>query len=428
MDAKTRPLAWGLLILAGAVACAIRAAGQDLSALLPEGVPGFTSWIGTQKNPDPAWQPLGIRAGTFTLFPQVTESVGYDSNALASTPPAASAQIGTHASLQAKSDWRQDQAGALLSIDNLQTPGQPAQARTDWTASAGGAVHFGNDALTLGFAHVSTHEDRTALDALPTDAPIPYSVEDLRLSYAVSLGRLTITPSLDTALIRYGEASLFGQPVPQAYRDRNLVTFGIAADYQSAPGNDLMLVARGLSSHYVAPQPDTPTRDSTGWEILGGIDERLDDLWRFRVLAGWQQRFFASSAFRNHGAVVAEADAIWSPTRLIDVTFTLSRTIEDAAQELTAAYVATAARLSVGYQWRRNIWLNGSAAIGRAVYLDSSDTQTVASIGGGVTWWLNRRINLGVSETVTALRGTAPPPSSGSYTRSVSLLSVGFGL
>jgi hypothetical protein len=166
MDAKMRPLAWGLLLFGTAIVCAIKAAGQDLSALLPPGVPGFASWIDAQKNPDPAWQPLGLPAGTFTLFPEVAASTGYDSNILATNPAAGSALLGTHAQLLAKSNWQTDQLGAFTSIDNLLTPGEPNQGRTDWTASMGGVKQFRDDALTLGFAHFSAHEDRTALDAL----------------------------------------------------------------------------------------------------------------------------------------------------------------------------------------------------------------------------------------------------------------------
>jgi hypothetical protein len=428
MDAKMRPLAWGLLLFGTAIVCAIKAAGQDLSALLPPGFPGFTSWIDAQKNPDPAWQPLGIPAGTFTLFPEVAASTGYDSNVLATNPPGGSALLETHAQLQAKSNWQTDQLGAFASIDNLLTPAEPNQGRTDWTASIGGVKQFRDDALTLGFAHFSEHEDRTALDALPTDAPIPYSVEDFRASYALSLGQLTLTPSLDVMLYRFGEATILGVPVSQAYRNRDVVQFGITADYQTAPGRDLIAVAQGLVSDYTAPQPGAPTHNSTGWQVLGGIDQTLDGVWRLRLLGGWQERLFSSPAYQDHGALVAEGDVIWSPTKLIDVTATLSRTIEDAAQESTAAYVATGIRLAAGYQWRRNVWLDAWAGFDRAAYVDTNDKQTAASLGVAATWWLNRRINLNLSETVTALRGHAPPPSSGSYTRSVSLLTLGFGL
>ena len=423
-----RPLTWRLLLFGAVIVYAIKATGQDLSSLLPPGVPGFNTSIGAQKNPDPAYHRLGIPGGTFTLFPEVAASTGYDSNILAASPAAGSALIGTHAELLAKSNWQTDQLGAFASIDNLLTPNEPNQGRTDWTASIGGVKQFQDDALTLGFAHFSTHEDRTALDALPSDAPIPYSVENFRASYALPLGPLTLTPSLDAMLFRFGQASILGVPTSQAYRNRNVVRLGITADFRTAPGRDLIAVAGGLVSEYTAPQPGTPTRNSTGWEILGGIDQTFDGVWRIRLLGGWQERLFSSPAYRDHGAPVAEGDVIWSPTKLIDITATLSRTIEDAAQEGTAAYVATGLRLAAGYQWRRDVWLNAWAGLDRAAYVGSNDKQTAASLGAAATWWLNRRINLNLSETVSELRGHAPPPSSGSYTRSVSLLTLGFGL
>ncbi len=48
-----RPLALGLLVVGGAIAWAINAAGQDIAVLLPDGVPGFAAVIRPNKTPDP---------------------------------------------------------------------------------------------------------------------------------------------------------------------------------------------------------------------------------------------------------------------------------------------------------------------------------------------------------------------------------------
>lgn len=165
-----------------------------------------------------------------------------------------------------------------------------------------------------------------------------------------------------------------------------------------------------------------------GWELLAGVDNRLDAVWRVRILAGWQQRDFSSPAFSSHGALAAEADAVWSPTPLINVTGSLTRSIEDAAQESASGYIATSARLSVDYQWRRNVWLDGSVALQHAAYLNFDGAQTGAAFEVGATWWINRRMTLNATETVSTVRGEAPPPSLGNTTRSISLISIGLGL
>lgn len=423
-----RPLALSLLVVGGAIAWAISAAGQDIAVLLPDGVPGFAAAIRPNKSPDPEFQQLGIRSGDLLILPRLSEALGYDSNVLASSPPSGSLTIGTHASVQATLNRADQTIGGFLSIDNLQTPALPAQAQTDATASVGGAFRLGQDTLTLGYAHLFAHQDRTALDALPSDTPIPYNVNDLRADYALKLNRLTLTPNIELSSYRFGNATVFGSSVSQTYRDRDVLQYGLTGSYDTGGGHNVVVVARGLSSLYTDQPANQPSHNSLGWELLAGIDHRSDSVWRFRLLAGWQQRNFANSAFASHGALAAEGDVVWSPTPLIDVTATLSRTIEDAAQEGTSGYIASAARLTIDYRWRRNVWLDGSAALQHAAYLGSSDTQTGVALEAGITWWINRRLTLAATETVSAVRGQAPPPSIGNTTRSVSLVSIGFGL
>ena len=203
---------------------------------------------------------------------------------------------------------------------------------------------------------------------------------------------------------------------------------GLTGSYETSPDRNIVVVARGLSSLYTDQPAGQPSHDSLGWELLAGIDDRLDAVWRVRILAGWQQRDFSSAAFQSQGALAAEADAVWSPTALIDVTGSLTRTIEDATQESASGYIATAARLAVDYQWRRNVWLDGSATLQHAAYLNFDGAQTGAAFEVGATWWINRRMTLNATETVSTVRGLAPPPSLGNTTRSISLVSIGFGL
>lgn len=423
-----RPLAFGLLIIGGAIAWAIKAAGQDIATLLPDGLPGFPTALRPAKTPDPEFQQLGIRSGDLLILPRLTEALGYDSNVLGGPNAQGSVALGTNASVQAKVDRQNETVGSFVSIDNLQTPELPGQARTDATASLGGAFHFGQNTLTLGSAYFFAHEDRTALDALPSDAPIPYQLADLRADYAVKLNRVTLTPNIELQLYRFGNASIFGSTVSQSYQNRNVIQYGLTGTYETAPDRNFVVVARGLSSLYTDQPTGQPTHDSLGWELLGGVDDRLDGVWRVRLLGGWQQRDFSNSAFSSHGALAAEADVVWSPTSLIDVTGSLARSIEDAAQESASGYIATAARLSMDYQWRRNVWLDGSVSLQHAAYLNFNGAQTGAAFEVGATWWINRRMTLNATETVSTVRGEAPPPSLGNTTRSISLISIGFGL
>ena len=162
---------------------------------------------------------------------------------------------------------------------------------------------------------------------------------------------------------------------------------------------------------------------------LGGIDYG-GTIWNVRLLAGWEQRDFAASQYRAHGAPVAEADVVWSPSGLTTITGTLARTIEDAAQEGVAGYTYTVARLAIDHEYLRNVLLHGAASVQHANFLQGGGVQTLYTLDAGVTWLMNRRMRLSATEAFTDLNSTAgqSAPSNGGYVRNVMLLTLGFGL
>src|SRR5271163_3206374 len=117
MGPKTPRLGWSLLVAAGAFGWAAGARSQDLSGYFPQGVPGYdtTPGVTVQSRARPLYDPIGVRAGTFVLYPQVDLGFGYDSN-LFGTAPIPGRHLGswlfdTGASVRASSDWGRDSLG-----------------------------------------------------------------------------------------------------------------------------------------------------------------------------------------------------------------------------------------------------------------------------------------------------------------------------
>src|SRR6185437_9496311 len=106
---------------------------------------------------------------------------------------------GTRPSLRVGSGWSRHALGAYVAADGRRYLDAPAQSRTDWTVSAGGALDIGRDRLTLSAAHLAQHEDRTQLGALATDRPLAFRLDDARASYDVTAGRWTVTPSVQVS-------------------------------------------------------------------------------------------------------------------------------------------------------------------------------------------------------------------------------------
>ena len=408
------------------------ARAQDLIArYLPADVPGFATAPGVTvaSRLRPLYQPRGVRFGLIMAHPRLDLGVGYDSDATGLPGGKGSWVTDTAPSLALGAAWDRDSIGAFLSLDDRRATGQPTADRTDWTAAAGAQLRAGAQTLHLAAARLSSHQDASEVGALPTDRPVPFTLTTLRAADRIRLGLLSLTPTMDLAAWRFGAASLGGVPVAQTYRDRDVLQGGVTARYILAPRQSAVLVLRGLHARYTAPEPGAPSRDSTGLLALAGIDDASDGLWHYRLLLGWERRAFAAAQYRTHSAPVIEAQLAFSPDGMTTLTATLSRRIEDAAQEGVAGYTATSAGLALDREVRRNLLLHASAALTHAAFLQGGGTETGTTLAASVTWLLNRRMRVVAGERLTTLHAAAAPgtPEQGDTLRSVSLLTLGFG-
>jgi hypothetical protein len=423
---KVAALALGCGLIGGSAAAAW------LDTLFPAGVPGYGTepgvTVASRLRPDT--QPEGVPAGAFLLRPIWEQSIGYDSNVFGGSVPRGSWVVDSRPSLLAASDWSRDAVGAYVSADDRRDLGASAQNRTDWTASLGGSLDIGRDRLTLAVAHIDSHQDRTELDALPTDRPVPFRVDDIRVSYAWLSGGWTVTPNLEAASWLFGNTSILGAPVGQAYRDRTVLQGGTTVSYALAPQRNLVFVTRAIGQDYTHPSPGAITQNSTGYQALGGFDYADDAVWRYRLLLGAEHRTFAAAAFPARTAAIAEGEITWMPSGLTTVTATFTRSMEDAAQEGVAGFTYTTGKLALDHELRRNLLLHAYTGLQHADFLQGSTQQTSVTLGVGATWLMNRRVQLSATYDFTGQRGsgTATLPISGDYMRSLALLTLRFGL
>jgi O-antigen/teichoic acid export membrane protein len=431
--AALRAVGLAVAVLAIVLACPSGARADDIADYFPPGVPGYDTWRGVTvaSRLHPLTDPPGIHAGDFLIRPALEEGIGYDDNVLGGTRRQGSWDVVTRPSVLIGSDWSRDSVGAYLSLDDTRYLELPRQDRTDWTASLGGAIDIGRDRLSLAVSHMSLHESRTDIDAIAADAPIAYRLDDARAAYALNLNRLSVTPNIDVSAYRYQATTILGVPTSQASRDRDVVRGGLTLRYELAPDRGLLLLTRATGTRYTVAQPGSPSRDSTGYEMLAGLDYDYDGIWRWRLLAGWEQRDFAARRqYGAHAAPIVEAGAIWTPTGLTTLIATLSRSIEDAAQEGVGGYTLTSAKLSLDHEYLRDVLLRASAGVQTASYTQGGGNQTALTLGTGATWLLDRNIRLSATYGFTVLDGTRNPALavSGRSIGNVVMLTVRFAL
>jgi hypothetical protein len=417
------------------------------------GVPGYGQAPGvtvlSRSRPD--YDPLGVRVGDFVIRPEVNEGIGFNSNVLGTSPAKGSFDIDSQGSVRVNSDWGRNSLGGEITVDDRRLPSESIENRTDWSGTLGGTYEFGRDVLTIAGSHFSLHQDPTGIDAqqftvpgLFTTNPIPYTLDDVRASYAATFGRFGLTPDVDYERLRFSSLKLIGLngvavpapvggtiagvPISQSYRDRDILEGGVTGRYEFAPLRDALLVVRDVNTNYNSSQAAAfgPSRSSNAVEVLAGLDYVADAVWRYRALIGYESRDFDSRQYKTHAAPIVEANVIWQPTGLTTVTGRLLRTIEDAADESVSGYDYTSARLSVDHEYARNILLSGYLGAQRADYLQTTNNETYYGAGAGVTWLVNRNVRLTATDDVTQRESSSN--FGPNYFQNVTMLQIRLGL
>jgi hypothetical protein len=421
----------GFLALTFALCLAGRAVAELMNVFFPDGVPGYDNSDGVtvETRIHPEQMPLGVRQGAFLFSPRLDEGFGYTSNALPGPYRRGSWQITTAPSLTVGSDWSRDAFGAMVSAQDTRMLSLPSQNHTDGTVSVGGRIDIGNDKLTVAAAHVAAHEDRGQLDTIASDRPIAFTLDDVRASYAINDGRWSIVPSLQATKWTYSDTTLLGLPASQAYRDRVVVQSGVTVSYEFAPLRTAVLVVRAIGQNYLQTPGGQPSPDSTGYQVLAGLDYDDDSVWRWRALVGGEARRFTSPQYPRQNTLIAEAGVGWSPTGLTTVSATVSRDTEDAEQEGVSGLIYSSARLTIDHEYLRNLLFRASVGLQRADFFQGGH-QVGTTAGLGVTWVMNRDTRLSFTYDQTDLHGSSIPTESSAtgYSRGVGLMTIRLGL
>jgi hypothetical protein len=364
--------------------------------------------VALRSHPD--FEPPGTRIGAFDIASSVDTALGFDTNPAAQPQAHGSLAALTLANISAQSNWGRDSLYAFASVDDLRYPSQSAQSTTNWTGGTRGTIDLGRDILSLTYSHLSEHETPRDLSAPQLNTPVPYTVDLWRAAYAATFARFIVTPAIDYSRWRYQDAvETNGSVLSLSYQNRDVLTGSLTGRFDASGGHSILIVLRAVDSRYSTPQAGIPDRDSIGPDALAGVDYESDGVWHFRLLAGFQSRQFASSAYKTLSGPTVEANVVYQPTDLTTVTASLLHGIEDAALPNVSSFTLTQARIAVDHELRRNVLLGAAVQIDQAVYPQNAGQATIYSETINAAWLLNRRVRLEASYENLSRR--SPPTS-----------------
>lgn len=409
VPARSR-LAMFSLMTAAASGWAPPAHGQA-GPSFPSGASGYDQELGVtvQSRPRPQYETDGVAVGSFVIRPELHQTLFVNSS-VNGTPGSGSAGSQTGASFAAQSDWGRESLGGEIGVDHQQYFDLPSESYTDWNIGLGGGYTIGDHQLTGSYSHQAYHQLGTGIGTTQSETPVLDQTDTAQVGYGFNVGLFTIMPDLSVSAYRYGNATSQGISFNQDFLNRDVIAGGVSTRFSAFGSSGLLFVVRGTHSQYNTPQRSQPSNNSTSFQALAGLDYQAEGVWRYNLLVGIETRSFEASQYPSRTSPIIEASAIWSPTAVTTLTCNLSRVIQDPETASTAGYVLTQAGLVLDYELGRGVLLQARGGLQYAEYLQSG-TQISLTIGGGVTWLLNRNVRLLLSEDYTA---QSSPGDSGS--------------
>ena len=354
--------------------------------------------VSVLERPRPDYQAEGIHEGGFMLYPKISGSVVYDDNIYATHSGAIGDTIAVLApELDFQSTWsRNGIAGYLRDTQSLYVS-HTAEDTNQYAGGLSGLYQFGESKLTGDISSGLYALPRTAASSGATSKhPIQYVFSNLHAALAHTFNRLRLTASVEDQKYNYqnGETP-GGAPVIESGLSHNDLTGTGKAEYAISP-NTAVFTAVAFNTHNYDEKPPAVlyNSDSSGSNVVGGINFDLTHLMRGEVQAGYMEQHYTSPLFHDIKGLSAKAQVEWFPTQLTTVTFTALRAIGDSTIINSAGYVNETAGVQVDHELLRNVILGANATWNQNVYSGISRTDRIESFGAHANWLITRRVGL----------------------------------
>jgi hypothetical protein len=353
--------------------------------------------VRSRQRPEVA--PLGVHAGSFFLFPSITNGLSFTDNVFAAESHKKSDFLYTLApQINVRSDWNQNSvelaAGGRLGFYFDQT----GENYKDAFASAAGKLDVSSSTVLHGKLGIQRdHEERGDPNEVNGSEPTVFYTYAGTVDGSHRFNRLTLSAGGDVRRIQYDDTAAVGNTTIDN-SDRNRVEYrpGVKAAYEFSPGYSGYVRAEGDIRQYDKTfDSDGFKRDSKGFDVVGGASVDLTGLLFGDFFAGIRQRYFDDARFDSITGPVVGSTLTWIPTGLTTVKLKIDNQVIESTGINTSGYTSTGAGLSVDHELLRNLIL--SAGLGARYDDFEGISRTDKFFYGtlGADYLMNRYLTLG---------------------------------
>jgi hypothetical protein len=355
---------------------------------------------------DDPYAPLGVHAGSFTLYPAVEFIGGYDTNPAQTTGGSGAKLYSVAPELQAQSNWSRHELKADLrgSYTGYSPEGTPSLNRPYFSGTVTGRVDVTK----------TTRIDLATRTLLSTDNPGSPNLQaglaklPIYVDYGGSAGVAHSFNRFELAVKGTAERTVYqdstltdGTTSSNKDRQYNLYGGALRGSYELLPGiKPYVEIAADARVHDLETDIYGYQRDSKGLTGSVGSSFLLTSVLTGDVSLGYTRRRYDDPRFDDLTGLIGNASLVWTADALNTVKFTATSTVGETSVPGSSGALYRDAGVQVDHAFQR--WLIGTVKLGLGLdtYMGSSalaipdreDKRYSAALG--LTYKFNRSLQL----------------------------------
>ena len=350
------------------------------------------------ERPRPEYDPLGIRAGGFLLYPAFAVRQEFNSNVFATDRGEISDFITViQPSIDLRSNWNNHSLAFFANASIGRYWDETAENYEDFAVGGAGRLDITRQTqLFVAAAYRMLHEDRGSPDDVGGREPTEDSQTTASVGLQQAFNRLSFR--IDGVFDRFDYRDVrsnAGGTIDNDGRDRNQFLARLRMAYEFAPLREIYLLTSMNWRNYLDRRDSAGfDRDSNGFEIAAGLKYDLTGVTFIDVFLGYSQQDYQDGRLKTARGPSGGLKLTWNVTRLTTVTGSVSRDIEETTRIGSSSYFATKADLRVDHELLRNLIVSGNAGYQQDSFQGTSRDDSYYRAGIGAKYLFDRNFTL----------------------------------
>ena len=362
---------------------------------------------------DNPFEPLGVRAGAFLLFPSLQIGGIYTDNvAQIAHDPQDDIGLRLVPELRIQSDWVRHEFSLTANSELIFFADDSAFDETNASVNA---------ALRLDVRHTTTANiaaDYLLTETSAADSEVPDTATGRRTEHSYgfsagvthSIGRLSTTFTAGLRHRLFEDVDLLGGGV-EDNSDRNYIepSVSLRVAYETSPAIRPFIEAGYRPRiHEQSRDRFNLRRDSHGGFLRTGLGLELSPIWAGNVAVRYDIRDFEDDDLKTIHAFGLDGELTWRPTRLTSVQWTATTAIDESAQTDVSGARRYEGTVAVNHALRENVTIGATAGIEFTDFIGSSQEELELTGGLSLSYIVRRELELLAGYTITGFESTLP--------------------